>query len=211
MRFGRVIGWEFGVVGADCMNLWKISFFLLAGIVVATIAFIIIYISKPLESVPIPERDFETNRQGTSHLTVSATKEDFEGIANSYIRKATKGEPLPVRMSVGEDILLISELTIFAITLPVVMHFDPIVRADGNLTLKQSSVEIGKLNIPPATVMKILKDTVKLPPWMIVRPKEEELFIDLDALPVTGNLKIRAKKFNLAEDEIILEILIPEE
>ena len=45
-------------------------------------------------------------------------------------------------------------------------------------------MEIGQLNIPPSTVLKILKDSVKLPPWMIVRPKEEELFIDLSEIPV---------------------------
>ena len=145
------------------------------------------------------------------HLTVRATKEDFEGIANSLIRKAMKGEPLPVRMKVDEDIILESELTVFALTFPVIMHFDPIVREDGNLILKQSSVEIGKANIPPSTVLKILKNSVKLPPWMIVRPKEEELFIDLSAIPVSGNMRVRAKEFNLAKDEILLEIIIPNE
>ena len=122
-----------------------------------------------------------------------ATKEDFEGIANTYIRKAMKGEPLPVTNEVDEDIVLESELTVFAFTFPVIMHFDPIVREDGNLILKQSSVEIGKANIPPSTVLKILKDSVNLPPWMIVRPKEEELFIDLSAIPVSGNLRVKAK------------------
>ncbi len=52
---------------------------------------------------------------------------------------------------------------------------------------------------------------MKLPPWMIVRPKEEELFIDLSEIPVSGNLQVRAKTFNLADDEIILEIIIPKE
>ena len=91
------------------------------------------------------------------------------------------------------------------------MHFDPIVREDGNLILKQSSVEIGKLNIPPSTVLKLLKDSMKLPPWMIVRPKEEELFIDFGALPISGDLDVKAKEFNLDKDEIILEITIPNE
>ena len=41
----------------------------------------------------------------TDHiLTVRATKEDFEGIANTYIRKAMKGEPLPVTMEVEDDV-----------------------------------------------------------------------------------------------------------
>lgn len=191
------------------MNRWKISFFALAGLVAAAIIYLFIVIGTAAESVPIPTNERKTGNG--NYLTVNATKEDFEGIANTYIQEATKKEPLPVTLEVKNDIILSSELTVFSYTLPVIMHFDPVVREDGNLTLKQSSVEIGKLNIPPSTILKILKDSVKLPPWMIVRPKEEELFIDLGALPISGDLQVRAKEFNLYEDEIILEIFIPQE
>lgn len=189
------------------MNRWKVAFFLLAGLIVAAVAYIIFLIGMPAGSEPIP-KGAERNVAG-NHLTVKATKEDFEGIANTYIRKAMQNEPLPVMIEVGDDIILSSELTVFSYTLPVIMHFDPVVQENGNLILKQSSVEVGKLNIPPTTVLKLLKDSVKLPPWMIVRPKEEELFIDLGALPISGDLDVKAKEFNLDKDEIILEVTIP--
>ena len=191
------------------MNRWKISFFALAGLIVAAIAYLIFLISSPASSEPLPDTKVV---DGSDYvLAVEATKEDFEGIANTYIKKAMKGEPLPVTIEVGEDVTLFSEMTVFSFTLPVIMHFDPVVREDGNLILKQSSMEIGQLNIPPSTVLKILRDSVKLPPWMIVRPKEEELFIDLSAIAVSGDIQVRAKTFNLAEDEIVLEIVIPKE
>lgn len=191
------------------MNYWKAGFFALCGLIAAAGVLLLFYISDTTKSDAIPE--VETTNISNNLLTVRATKEDFEGIANTYIRKAMKGEPLPVTMKIGDDIILSSELTVFSITMPVIMHFDPIVREDGNLILKQSSLEIGKLNFPPTTVLKILKDTVKLPPWMIVRPNEEELFIDLSAIPVSGNLRVRAKEFNLEQNEILLEIMIPNE
>ena len=75
--------------------------------------------------------------------------------------------------------------------------------------LKQSSLEVGNLNLPPSTVLKVLKDSVKLPPWMVVRAKEEEIFIDLSNLPISDDLQVRAKEINLLEDEILLEIIIP--
>ncbi|MER2089675.1 MAG: YpmS family protein [Sporosarcina sp.] len=191
------------------MNRWKISFFLLAGLIAAAIAAVIVLIGTSAESGPLPK--MKATDPSDHVLTVTATKEDFEGIANTYIKKAVKGEPLPVTMEVGEDVVLFSEMTVFSYTLPVIMHFDPIVREDGNLILKQSSMEIGQLNLQPETVLKVLRDSVKLPPWMIVRPKEEELFIDLSKIPVSGDLQIKAKTFNLADDEIILEIYIPKE
>ena len=190
------------------MNRWKIGFFALAGLIAAALAYIIILFGIHAESEPLPKA--KKTVQSANHLTVKATKEDFEGIANTYIQKAIDKEPLPVKLEVAEDITLTSELTVFSYTVPVIMHFDPIVLDDGNLMLKQSTVEIGNLNLPPATILKVLKDSIELPSWMIVRPKEEEVFIDLNALPISGDLKVKAKEFNLDKDEIILEITIPQ-
>lgn len=191
------------------MNRWKISFFLLAGIILAVVVYIFILIGTTSESGPVPKANEMAGASNT--LTVKATKEDFEGIANTYIRKAMNKEPLPVTINVEDDITLTSELIVFSYTLPVTMHFNPIVQEDGNLMLKQSSLEIGDLNLPPSTVLKVLRDSVKLPPWMIVRAKEEEIFIDLSDLPISGDLQVKAKEFNLKEDEIILEIVFPQE
>ena len=191
------------------MNKWKIGFFLLAGLIAAAISAVIVFVSSSNESVPLPEMNVLNTTDNV--LTVNATKANLEGIANTYIRKAMKGEPLPVTMKVENEVLLYSEMTMFSYTMPVVMHFDPVVREDGNLILKLSKMEIGILDVPPATVLKVLKDSLKLPSWMVVRPKEEELFINLSEIPVSGNLQVRAKTFNLAQDEIILEIIIPKD
>ena len=191
------------------MNRWKISFFILAGLLVAAVATVVFLVSTPGESDPLPD---VKEASGSEHvLMVKATKQDLEGIANTFIRKAVKGEPLPLVMKVEQDVILTSEMTVFSKTLPVIMHFDPIVREDGNLILKFSTMEIGYLTMAPSLILKVLRDSIKLPPWMVVRPKEEEVFIDLSKIPVSGNLKIKAKTFNLAEDEIILEIVIPKE
>ncbi|MFJ7936842.1 YpmS family protein [Sporosarcina sp. NPDC096371] len=189
------------------MNKWKIGFFLLAGIVAAGISAVILLLSSSPESVPLPDKGVVDVSDNV--LTVKATKENLEGIANTYIKKAMKGGPLPVTMKVSDEVLLFSEMTMFSLTFPVIMHFDPVVREDGNLILKLSKMEIGELNVLPSTILKILKDSVQLPTWMTVRPKEEEIFFNLAEIPVTGNLQVRAKTFNLAEDEIILEIIIP--
>jgi uncharacterized protein YpmS len=89
------------------------------------------------------------------------------------------------------------------------MRFDPIVEPDGNLRLVQTGVEVGKLEIEPEPVLKLLKDSVAFPEWMIVRPDEEDVYIDLSRIPMKSNVEVRAKEFNLEQDEITLEILVP--
>ncbi|AXH99208.1 DUF2140 family protein [Sporosarcina sp. PTS2304] len=188
------------------MNGWKVAFFSLAGLVAAAFVALILLVGGTTASPPLPESS-ATQEEGYT-LVLNTTKNNFEGIANTYIRKAVKGA-LPVELSMGDDVLLTSELTVFSYTLPLAMHFDPIVQEDGNLLLKQSSMELGQLNIPPSTVLKLLKNSVELPSWMVVRPKEEEIFIDLQDLPISGDVQVKAKEVNLAQDEIILEVLIP--
>lgn len=188
------------------MNFWKIAFFSLAGLVAASLVGLILLIGGTTSSPPLPKSDAAETEDYT--LELNTTKENFEGIANTYIRKAVKGA-LPVELEMGDDVLLTSELTVFSYTLPLAMHFDPVVQEDGNLILKQSSMELGHLTIPPSTVLKLLKNSVELPSWMVVRPKEEEIFINLQDLPISGDVQVKAKEVNLAENDIILEVLIP--
>lgn len=188
------------------MNYWKAAFFSLAGLVAAALVGLIILVGGTSASPPLPKTN-DIAGDGYS-LALNTTKDNFEGIANTYIRKTVKGA-LPVELEMRDDVLLTSELTVFSYTLPLAMHFDPVVREDGNLILKQSSMELGHLNIPPSTVLKLLKNSVELPSWMIVRPKEEEIFIDLQDLPISGDVQVKAKEVNLAKDEIILEVLVP--
>lgn len=189
------------------MNLWKIAFFVLSGLIVSGIIVLVVFLESPGDSDPLPPLDQYTPKG--SVLSVKATRNDLEGLANNYIRKAMKGEKLPVTMLIKDDVRLHSELTAFGITFPLMMHFDPVVLEDGNLMLKQTSMEIGELELPPSTVLSVLRDSVKLPPWMIVRPKEEEIFIHLSELEIAGDLQVRAKSVNLLNDNIELEVTIP--
>ncbi|WP_252503317.1 YpmS family protein [Sporosarcina sp. Marseille-Q4943] len=189
------------------MNLWKIAFFVLVGLLATGIIALIMFLESPGDSDPLPPLNQYTPKG--SVLSVKATRSDLEALANNYIRKAMKGEKLPVIMEVKNDVRLHSELTAFGITFPLLMHFDPVVQEDGNLMLKQTSMEIAELELPPSAVLTVLRDSVKLPPWMIVRPKEEEIFIHLTDLEIAGNLQVRAKSVDLVNDNIELEVTIP--
>nr|WP_255723592.1 YpmS family protein [Sporosarcina sp. ACRSL] len=187
--------------------MWKIAFFVLAGLIATGIIAIVLFLEGPKESVPLPPPN-EYSPKG-SVLSVKATRNDLEALANNYIRKAMKGGTVPVTMEVKDDVRLHSELTAFGMTFPLKMHFDPVVLEDGNLMLKQTSMEIADLELPPSTILSVLRDSVKLPPWMIVRPKEEEIFIHLTELEIAGDLLVRAKSVDLVNDDIELIVTIP--
>src|SRR5699024_2231957 len=191
------------------MNPWKVSFFLLAGIVLAAVVYLFSVVAAVSESDPIPSAKPDTGSYNA--LTVQTTRADFEAIANTYSYRAMEQDAMATESAEEEEVAVSSQLEVFSYRLPVEMYFTQNVLEDGNVMLKQSSLEIGKLNLPPSTVLKVLKDSEQLPPWIVVRPKEEEIFINLDDLPISGDIKVKAKEIDLPEDDILLEIFIPEE
>ncbi|KOO48836.1 YpmS family protein [Viridibacillus arvi] len=188
------------------MNKWKIAFFFLIALMLSVIIGLFVFITKPATDTPIPET---TAMPDGSKLSVQTTPADFEAIANKYIQDAMKSKSIPVHMYINEEVSLVSELSVFGMELPITMKFDPTIDEGGNLILKQTNVEVGMLNIPPSTALKLLNDSVDLPSWMVIRPNKEEVYMGLTEIAVLSGSRMQAKEFNLKEGKIILEVTVP--
>lgn len=187
------------------MNKWKVAFFLLAGIVIFAIVTIVYLATSPAEETPLAE-PLETKGHV---LTVQTTAQEFEAIAKKYIGKGPlEKSPVPVRFEINEQVQLFSELVVFGYTVPISMDFEPIV-SDGNIRLKQTEVNVGKLTIQPKDVLKLMKGAIDFPTWMTVRPNEEEIYVDLSRINIASGTRVRAKEIDLKNDKILLEIIIP--
>lgn len=191
-------------------NKWKIAFFgLLALMVIAAVALFIVVTSKT-DDQAIP-KNFKSITG--SEVTVKATADDFETLANHFISDATEDTQLPVKMYVDKDITLTSKVSVLGATLPVTMDFDPEIDQHGNLSLKLTNIAVGMLDIPTKTALKLVKDTGKLPNFITIQPNDNQAYINLNAIniPVSEGTKahLRATKFDLEEDEIELKVIIP--
>lgn len=191
------------------MNKWKIAFLLLFTLVIVAIVSFFYLITRPIDTTPNPTVKQLPNG---SHLEVQTTKKDFENMANRLIESSMKTSKIPVTMKVDQDVTLNSTLTVFEMELPITMTFEPSLE-EGNLLLKQKTVEVGMLDIPPNTALKLLKDSVDLPSWMVIQPKEEQIYFNLTDIdiPLGENLigHVQAKEFNLDKNRIILDVIIP--
>ncbi len=191
------------------MNKWKIAFLLLFTLVIVAVVSFFYLITRPIDTTPNPTVKQLPNG---SHLEVQTTKKDFENMANRLIESSMKTSKIPVTMEVDQDVTLNSTLTVFEMELPITMTFEPSLE-EGNLLLKQKTVEVGMLDIPPNTALKLLKDSVDLPSWMVIQPKEEQIYFNLTDIdiPLGENLigHVQAKEFNLDKNRIILDVIIP--
>lgn len=188
------------------MNKWKIAFFILVLVILGSIGAVIYWVTAPVEST---QQELPVTNPEGHVLTVHATKEDFQGIANTYLQKEMKGKPLPIQLTVDDKIILSSELTIFSLNFPIKMYFEPYVEEGGNIRLEQSSLEIGQAKLQPEVVLKLLQDSIDLPEWIVVKPSEKQVLIQLASIPMSSGVHVRAKELDLAKDIITLEIIIP--
>lgn len=188
------------------MNKWKIAFLGLVLLLVIAIVYVGSLLTGTSESYTLTDRPDPAEG---GQLFVETSKQDFEKLANKYIQEAVRDQPIPLQLVVEDKIALTSELTVFSLTIPVQMYFDPVVLEDGNIQLVQNQVDIGQLSIPPEEILKLLRSSIDLPDWMIVSPADESVFIDLGGLPIDGDLDIRAQEIDLENDEIILSVTVP--
>ncbi len=189
------------------MKKWRFAFFVLLALNLLALVGVVLYVTTPPKDYTSYQALKNTSAAGNT-VVVHATKADFEGIANKYIQDAMKDQPIPLALSVNEDVSISTELTIFSVALPILMKFEPLVQEDGNLLLEQKSVEVGMLDIPPESALKLLRDSVELPEFMEVMPADEEVLLKLTDIPLDDGISVRAASFNLQEDDIRLLVTI---
>ena len=189
------------------MKKWRLAFIILLLLNLAAVVGFLIFITTPSDNFTSHQADSAPPLEGNT-VVVNTTKADFEGIANTYIAQAMEGQPIPLRLAVDDNVSLSTELTIFRVTLPILLTFDPVVMPDGNLLLEQRSVEVGRLDIPPESALKLLRDSVDLPDFMEVRTAEEEVLLKLTEISLDDGISVRATSFDLEEDDIRLLVTI---
>lgn len=187
------------------MKVWRTAFLILLTLNLVAVIGFLFYVTIPAKDHVSYQAEKRAYAEGNT-VTVRTSKADFEGIANKYIQDAMRDQPIPLTLSVDDDVSLSTELQVFSMALPILMKFDPYVQDDGNLLLEQKSVNVGMLDIPPESALKLLRDSVALPEFMEVNPASEEILLRLTEIPLDDGIHVRAEAFNLEEDDIRLRV-----
>lgn len=188
------------------MNKWKVAFMLLLGSVILCIGALFVLVTSPVEQKALPEPEpFVGNT-----VVLETTVKEFEAISRQYLLNQLDQSPVPIEIVMEDSIMLNSTLTVFGVDVPIAMDFEPVVE-DGNIRLKQTAMNIGKLNIPPKTVLKILRDSVELPDIITILPNDEEIYVDLSRVNIANGARVKAKEIDMPNDRIVLEMVVQAE
>ena len=103
----------------------------------------------------------------------------------------------------------------------VVREGDPVITSNSNkeqvnrfvdfyLADLQKDASIGALGLPINQVLKMIQNNSEIPEWIDIQPKEEMIILRLDQFELKNGMFFRADKINLVDNEIQLNVYLPE-
>ncbi|MBT2215218.1 DUF2140 family protein [Virgibacillus dakarensis] len=189
---------------------WKRLFYGLLSLNVLIVIMLILFIFWPVSDTAVPEPDSKNAQEG-SEFIVRTTKQNLNDLVNAYIDKLLNDSKHHYRVSLEDDVHLIGELPVFSTTVPLSVHLEPIVQDDGNVVLKQKSISVGLLELPNRKIMEYMKKYLPMPDWVIIDPKNEEIYVAVKDMEIKSNFQVSIDRFDLEANDIAFKIEIPYE
>ncbi|KAB7673027.1 YpmS family protein [Bacillus sp. B1-b2] len=188
-------------------NKWKWAFFLLVGFLVAFVLVMVFLIFQPVEQT---SSKVSENRKEVP-FKVTTKKDDLTELINYYLEKEGLTGPVHYEVNLTNEVELYGTLPIFNTNIQMKLTFEPTALDNGDLLLKQKEISIGQLPLPVSYIMSFIENQYKMPGWVDIQPDEEQIYVHLTELKVNNGLKVEVTDFDLVNDHIQFDLLLPTE
>ncbi|WP_019241872.1 MULTISPECIES: YpmS family protein [Bacillus] len=189
-------------------NVWKILFFTLVGIIVASLLSIVILVGIPSE---VPEIDNSKSNSEETSILLQSNKESLNQLINNNIAKYQKTGSFQYDVRLTDVIELYTTIPVFDNNLQLKMTFKPYTLENGDLLLKQETMKLGQMKLPVSYVMNFIKKQNDLPEWLVINPKKEEIQVLLSEIILVDHYTMKVNNFDLKKDDISFRLVIPSE
>lgn len=189
---------------------WKKYFLTLLTINLLILSGIILFILWPVSSSNMPDTE-EVDEQRSSQFIVRTTKSNLNELVNAYLDKLLDNSQHHYSIELEDDVHLLGELPVFSSSIPLSVHFEPIVQENGDVILKQKSISVGLLQLPNQKIMEYMKKYLPMPDWVTVNPKEEEIYVAVTDMEIRSNFRVSIENFDLEANNLAFKIHVPYE
>ena len=187
----------------------KFFFSLLAfNIFIIILLIALIFWPVPENKIPITE---EASEQASSEFVIRTTKQNLNNLVNAYIEKLLGDSKHHYKVSLEEDVHLIGELPVFSSTVPLSVHFEPLVQENGDLILKQRSISVGLLELPNQKIMEYMDKYLPMPEWVTVNPKDQEIYVAVTDMDIQSNFQVAVETIDLEANNLAFKLKVPYE
>ncbi|MGK0551794.1 YpmS family protein [Enterococcus faecalis] len=192
------------------VNKWKVAFLILLGVVIGTVAFLMVRMTQVREPA-FKATPKIVEKSGEPVITIQSKKKQINDLIEFYLEDFQKGSDIQYKFYLENEALLNGTFRVLGHDIQFYLYFDPYVMDDGNVQLKAKSLSIGTLGLPVKEILKFVKRGYKLPKWVEVNPEDKTILLRLDQFRMQNGLFIRAEKINLVDDDIQMSIYLPKE
>ncbi|WP_257985437.1 YpmS family protein [Bacillus sp. V5-8f] len=185
---------------------WKNLFFSLLALNLMAFFIVLFFAFQPVKDDKItPGYSSSEDIQ----FTVDTNKKDLNRLINRYLDKEGFSGLIHYEVFLHDDVQLFGTLPVFGKNLELQMAFEPIALENGDLELRQKSISVGQMNLPVSYVLRFVKERYKIPDWVSIRPGDELIYVSLQNMKLKSDIRIKAKTFNLNEDDISFLLTVP--
>lgn len=188
---------------------WRRRFIVLCSINIIGLISLIIFLYSPIPAKDLQLKENGQLEQSSSEFVIRTSKENLNNLVNAYLDKLLSGTKHHYSVQLDNDVQLFGELPFFSTTVPLLVRLEPIVLENGDVTLKQRSISVGPLQLPNRKIMQYIDRLLPTPDWVIINPKEEEIYVKVTDMDIKSNFDIRVEQFDLKENNIAFKINVP--
>lgn len=190
-------------------NKWKKRFIALCVANAVVALFFLFYLYSPIPKTEIEKSGDAYKEENSSQFIVRTTKKNLNNLVNAYLDKLLADTAHQYTINLDDDVELLGELPLFTTTVPLLIHFEPLVQKNGDIILKQKSISVGLLQLPNKKVMRYIEKYLPVPEWVIINPREEEIYVKVTEMEIKSNFKIAVEQFDLEGNNIAFKINVP--
>lgn len=186
-------------------NKWKSLFVILLLLNIGIVLWLYFSLTSTDEVEPLKNSNGSTD---AVPFSIRTNKNDLNKIINQYLQNKKKGV-MDYQVGLDDYVNLYGTLPVFNQTMNMKVSFEPVALENGDLILKEKEITVGKLKLPPATVLKFVKDRYQFPDWVTIQHDKERVYLDLQKLKLKSDLRVSVNEFDLNEDVIIFTLHVP--
>lgn len=190
-------------------NKWKGLFLGLLAINLIAACILIYWTTRPIKDEESLNK-LSTNDEKVE-IPFTSSKEDLNRIINYYIEEESSDSPIKYEVLLKESLELYGTLSAFGRNVEIKVLFEPVTLKNGDLLLKHEAIQIGGMSLPATFVLNYINEKYDTPEWVMIRPKEKTIYLALSQMDLKSGITVKAKAFDLKNDDIELSLLVPVE
>lgn len=189
------------------LNYWKWAFLLLFSLVLGIVIWLTTQLTPFIQGEPNLALNVSTKDEMS--FQVQADKKDLNQLVTNYIDEELSNKQVDFNFILDKQAQLSGTFQLFGRDAGFSLFLDPFVMENGNLQFKATRISVGALDLPISFAMNLIKSQLNVPDWVAINTKKEIIVFNLNEFYLKSGMHFSVDKIDLEEDDIRLNVFIP--